>query len=850
MSNFTHTILLIELITFFLLGIAFLVQRILVQPVERIRLLQGTLIAIAVTVALVFLPVVPRTNLGLLPQNDAVPKSIEPQQSSTPTPIPLPAESVIAPQMEIFVPARAIEIPSPSTNAETTPKPVVISRTRSPWSILNVAVPLVFGAALLYCAVFWSIGVMRLRRILKTATAASDARLPKGVRLLVSSKIDTPFVCLSLRGFFKPVIVMPCNLSNASRRFALAHEMSHISNRDLWCWLLLNLLTPLFWIQPFYAILCRQLRLDQDYLADQAASQIASMPEDYASVLLSFARLKKPSPLPATLNMGDRPTFLHRRIEMILQNDRLPLRTRPRRFMLCVFAGLLGTMILILGTVRLTAQEEPKTDMSDFFTTADTTADSPEELVELVFTALDPEGKPVPDTLVGLRYSDWHHPVEKSWTTDSDGCVKTKIPVKIIDNQGRFEAYNRDRGLLGRADFPYEKSGLSDPVHVRCTLQKARRITGTVLDANDQPVEGATVSGTDWGALRIACTKTDKQGRFVYDASSEIPIGSIFAMKRGVGYDAVTFIENQYDYLQKANDKNWKNEKHENGPFILKLKKGEPITVRVINYDRQPLEGILVSPFSMPWDGLASLLGQKTDAAGIAVFDWFPPGSGTGWASFIAVGANPRFEKSGKAGNYGHHHEVLNSESPNKTLEITLPRRVTVRGSVRLEDGTPVPWCRLEILTGDMMTVGESTGHDGNFSYDVNERADVTILPDGYDQPLVAAKKWMERVVLPDDPETLPRFDFVLIQGTKLSGRILSPTDQKPIPDAYLYVSELKGTGELMPRKGFSERHIRADADGNYSVALPPGIYRAENQDKTIAKTFEIRNEKEIALDF
>ncbi len=846
MNSFTYMIFLIELIAFFLLGTAFLFQRILVQPVERIRLLQGTLIAITVTVALVFLPVVPRTNLGLLPQADVVPTSAEPQQNSAPTPIAESAETVVTPSPETLrIPARSIEIPISSSNAEMTPKPVVISRTRSPWSILNTAVPLVFGAALLYYAAFWWIGVIRLRRILKTATVATDPLLPNGVRLLVSPKIDTPFVYLSLRGFFKPVIVMPCNLSNASRRFALAHELSHISHRDLWFWQVLNLLTPLFWMQPFYAILCRQLRLDQDFLADQAASQVAAMPEDYASVLLSFARLRKPSPLPATLNMGDRPTFLHRRIEMILQNDRLPLRTRPRRFMMCVLAGLLGTMVLILGTVRLTAQDTPKpTDDSGAFEEIDTLADAPEKLVELVFTALDPDGKPVPDTLVGLWYSDWHHPVKKIWTTDSDGCVKSKIPVKIIDNQGRFEAYNRDRQLLGRAEFPFEKSGLSDPVHVRCILQKTRRITGTVLDANDQPVENANVSGTDWGALRIACAKTDKQGKFEYDASSEIPIGSIFAMKPGVGYDEVTFIENAYDYFQKVNDKNWKNEKHDNGPFTLKLKKGETITVRVVNDDHRPLEGIMVSPGFSQVDNLGTLLGQKTDAEGIVVFDWIP-----GRAGFTACGANPRFERSGDAGNYGHHLK-WSQGLPNETLEITLPRRVEVRGSVRLEDGTPVPWCRLEILTGDMMTVGESTGHDGNFSYDVNERADITILPDGYDQPLVAAKKWMERVVLPDDPETLPRFDFVLIEGTKLSGRILSPTDQKPIPDAYLWVSELKGTGELMPRKGFSERHIRADAGGNYSVALPPGIYRAENQDKSIAKTFEIKNEKELSLDF
>ncbi|MGL6194432.1 MAG: M56 family metallopeptidase [Thermoguttaceae bacterium] len=732
--------------------------------------------------------------------------------------------------------------------------------------IIDITVPIVFGLGLLYFCSLWLIGVLQLRGILNTAIPCTNTLIPKGVQLLASERIETPFVCYTFRSFLKPTIVVPANMSQTSLRFALVHELSHIKNGDLLCWRALNLFAPLFWIQPFYKILCNQLRLDQDYLADLAASQIAETPEDYASELLAFAKLRKLSLFPTTLSMGDSPTLLHRRIEMIIKNDRSPLRTRPRRLMMCAFVALLGPIVVILGTVRLTAQDaaladsKARTADTKINNQPDTTLDSlpdannseKEETVELIFTAVDEEGNPVPNTLVGLRYSDWENPIEKQWTTDANGCLKITIPVSIIDNHGRFEAYNRERGLLAKAEFPYEKTGITNPVNVKCVLKKSRKITGTVVDTNDQPVKDATVSGSAWGALRIACTTTDENGRFEYDASSEFPISSIFAMKPGVGYDAIPLIANQYEYSNIANDPNWKNENHDNGPFNLKLEKREPITVRVIDEYRRPLEGIMVTPQvrsqGFESNGFESLLGQKTNADGIVVFDWFP--SRSGQVVFTANGANPRFEKSDKEEYFGRENSNWYSGQPNETLEITLPKRVTVNGSVRLEDGTPVPWCRLLIITGKMATVGESTDHNGNFSYDVNEGDNIIILPDDSEQPLVAAKKWIDRVQQPRDSEKLPTFDFVLKKGTKLSGKLISPQDQKPIPDGYLWISELKGAGELMPQTSFHERHIRADNNGNYSISLPPGLYQAQNQDRTVVKNFEVKNEEEILLDF
>ena len=80
--------------------------------------------------------------------------------------------------------------------------------------------------------------------------------------------------------------------------------------------------------QPLFWWLRRQLRLCQDYLADDRAAALTSA-EDYATYLVRLARASQSiSPLPA-LGVSDRRSNLYRRITMLVQ-DHEPLEHRCR----------------------------------------------------------------------------------------------------------------------------------------------------------------------------------------------------------------------------------------------------------------------------------------------------------------------------------------------------------------------------------------------------------------------------------------------------------------------------------------------------------------------------------------
>src|SRR5581483_10894674 len=90
------------------------------------------------------------------------------------------------------------------------------------------------------------------------------------VRLLASDRLELP---LTFNGWY-PVIVIPgsmCGTDSASLRYCLAHEWSHVERGDSWRWYLAGMAQFLFFYQPLFWWLRRQLRLCQDYLADARA---------------------------------------------------------------------------------------------------------------------------------------------------------------------------------------------------------------------------------------------------------------------------------------------------------------------------------------------------------------------------------------------------------------------------------------------------------------------------------------------------------------------------------------------------------------------------------------------------
>src|SRR5262249_23207123 len=124
------------------------------------------------------------------------------------------------------------------------------------------------------------------------------------VLLRASDRVELPLMFTAWR----PVILLPQALCDgpdtAALRYCLAHEWSHVQRGDAWRWYLVTAAGIVFFYQPLYWWMRRQLRLCQDYLADACAAEQACAAEDYAACLVELARRRMM--LPATaLGIGD-----------------------------------------------------------------------------------------------------------------------------------------------------------------------------------------------------------------------------------------------------------------------------------------------------------------------------------------------------------------------------------------------------------------------------------------------------------------------------------------------------------------------------------------------------------------
>jgi beta-lactamase regulating signal transducer with metallopeptidase domain len=364
------------------------------RPIERIRCIQATVIAAALTcllqplnawpqIHLVWLPAMaeqPAANgtvaarstvaarrgaeasdFGLSESPKAVPatraKSRPPQ--AAPVGMRNPAMAAAEPD-EIQGTAITAAAQAPiAGNAQ----PTILNSTRWQRGAAVRAFPFVLaliGAC--WGAAWLAIGLFRLRGLLGRCRPASpevqrllreiqgDSTRP--VELLTSTEIQIPFTY----GIRRPVIVLPASLDWSSEpaalRYCLAHEWSHVCRYDVLYWWGMLLLEPVAWFQPLYWVLRRELRICQDQLADQFAANLSADPISYAGFLVKLARIRQQREIAVALAISQGRSSLSRRVLMLLSDRRrFAAVCRPRAVLAsaCVLALVCAT----LGVVKL-----------------------------------------------------------------------------------------------------------------------------------------------------------------------------------------------------------------------------------------------------------------------------------------------------------------------------------------------------------------------------------------------------------------------------------------------------------------------------------------------------------------
>jgi beta-lactamase regulating signal transducer with metallopeptidase domain/protocatechuate 3,4-dioxygenase beta subunit len=525
------------------------------QPVRKLRLLELTLAGCLLAPWLSLVSGLPQWSLGWLESTEQPDSSAAASRATAVTAVAQSdwrnrdsldqAELAARTQQSLEEKAGGIVPPTPSSEptpqAPEAPQLATLAWPSTPQMI--VAAYIAVSAGLL---AWWLVGLLRLAYLYRRTTPAPAyvralfrqiaGSAGDRVELVCSDRMDMPLTFTWRR----PVIVLPRALclesEESALRFCFAHEWSHIERCDIWSWHLASMAQILFFFQPLYWWLRRQLRLCQDYLADARAARQGSMAEDYAEYLVGLARRRMGSTVPATLGIGDRRSNLYRRVLMLL-NARQPLEQRCRLPWSAAYA--LGILVLLaaVAVVRLdaagtgsapddkaAAQEKKETPKQE-------QKDKPKaEAVTYTGRVFDKDtDKNIPGAVVTVRrsvYAD-HKPhrilEESKHTTNAEGKYTFTIPAEQAAEYYLYiELDVEARGYAPRKHFGYsfamirknEKMG-GRPFFENVDLRPAAEITGIVETPEGKPASDVKV-------LAYSNTSKNKEGEFEYGSFADV----------------------------------------------------------------------------------------------------------------------------------------------------------------------------------------------------------------------------------------------------------------------------------------------------------------------------------------
>jgi beta-lactamase regulating signal transducer with metallopeptidase domain len=375
-----------------------------------------------------------------------------------------------------------------------------------PWRSI-VAAAFTIGAAMnLAWLTLGAILAMRMRR---SARAASP-RLQSLITPVLNDMHKTPRVGISSRiglpvavGMIRPMIVLPegfvASEPDDRLQAAVSHEWAHIRNGDLRWLALTRLLNIALFAQPLFWWLRREIRADQEALADAAASAICGDGRvAYAETLVGWARSAHRAHTgalaAAALALWERPSMLRRRVRLLLERDYRvePATTRDWKIATaCV--GLLAAFMLSLVTVRpnsVVSTAAPKDAVSG-------------DRFQYAGRVLDPDGKPFAGAKLHLAYFGYQGqgPPPIRATSDSEGRFQIEVHRKdFVDSTDETpwksaQVVATAAGFgLGWADASPDEHSHVDPRNLTIRLVPGDApISGRLVDLQGHPVVGALV---------------------------------------------------------------------------------------------------------------------------------------------------------------------------------------------------------------------------------------------------------------------------------------------------------------------------------------------------------------------
>ncbi len=532
-----------------LLSIGSILTQRLRQPIERIRCIQWTMVALLATLMIRQASLLPDLGISLLPALDT--QVMATDENST----LITTLSQVPPRLDTALPSADTTSASVTVSDETSSialaTPTDIQGMQI-WQWVRASAVAIVLLVACWCAVHLLLGRLQLHRLLRHSVPVSDVLLEQwndrheaqrfGTRVLMSREVHVPITF----GVWRPYIIVPERLHRLHQiqqlTYCLTHEWAHIRQRDIVTWWSLQLMQPFLWMQPAFWYLRRELRTCQDQLADRYAVRQHENPTDYAQFLVSLARRSTTPGGCLALTMADRRSSLYRRIELLL-SDRFPVRQSVRRR---VLVGLTCAMIItsvMLGAIHIeraaaqTGDESSASSQKQQEQPAENSSDRKDQGESLSFSGvvLDKISKePIAGAKVVVRRmilrSDNRRILEESeHETDGDGRYEFVIPPEQVAESSLYiELDVEHEEHAPRKGFGYALSMIrknlrlgEQPFFAEIEISPSEPIRGRVVDPNGNSLAGVALLGysrssaenfRDYGSFVRG--KTDSEGKF------------------------------------------------------------------------------------------------------------------------------------------------------------------------------------------------------------------------------------------------------------------------------------------------------------------------------------------------
>ncbi len=228
--------------------------------------------------------------------------AVAPVQTSATAPEP----TAVAPEIASVPQGRLANIetvPEPanvSTTVSTTPPPVVAPAAPATQKTTRISFDLLSIAGLVYFAVVAALGLRWLIGLVSSIHLWIEATPIEGGEF---GEMDSAIATRSSHRIFSPVnigsgIVLPSDYPEwpaEKMRAVLAHEGSHVRQRDFYLQLLAGLYATLTWFSPLGWWLKRKLSELSEAISDRAGLEESRSRSAYAQLLLEFAALPRPT---------------------------------------------------------------------------------------------------------------------------------------------------------------------------------------------------------------------------------------------------------------------------------------------------------------------------------------------------------------------------------------------------------------------------------------------------------------------------------------------------------------------------------------------------------------------------